>query len=175
MVTTAAIFFVRWLEKSLYDCLEVLHSQTTGQLSLFVSGMLESKMAAVTTVLDWENLGFLWWAMRGIHMSTAGVDFSSFCVICWRQQNAADHKYVWPVERIQDISAAAADAAQRRLNHSIPRIYRGIQLKNHNARSHSLGIFPHTCNLHHNVSVRFWRFPRAAVDALPDRKSTSFD
>ncbi len=54
----------------------MVHSQTTGQLSLFVSGMLESKMAAVMTILDWENLGFLWWAMRGIHMSTAGVDFS---------------------------------------------------------------------------------------------------
>ncbi len=33
MVTTAAIlsetFFVRWLEKSLYDCLEVLHGSFT--------------------------------------------------------------------------------------------------------------------------------------------------
>ncbi len=40
MVTTAAIlsetFFVRWLEKSLYECLEVLHGSFTdyGQLSL---------------------------------------------------------------------------------------------------------------------------------------------
>ncbi len=30
----------------------MVHSQTTGQLSLFVSGMLESKTAAMTTVLE---------------------------------------------------------------------------------------------------------------------------
>ncbi len=76
MVTTAAIFFVRWLEKSLYDCLEVLYGTDYGAIKSILSGMLESKMAAMTTILDWENLGYLWWAMRGIHMSTAGVDFT---------------------------------------------------------------------------------------------------
>ncbi len=64
-VTMAVIlsetFFVRWLEKSLYDCLEVLHGSFTdyGARSVFVSGMLESKMAAMMTVFDCKNLGFL--------------------------------------------------------------------------------------------------------------------
>ncbi len=82
MATVVAIlsetFFVRWLEKSLYDCLEVLHVSSTDYRAI---KSIRFQNAGIQDGCHDDHLGLGKFGLSVVgdegDMSTAGVDFSS--------------------------------------------------------------------------------------------------